>query len=109
MAKKERCIACKRPVEVGPVRWGVGPVCIPCFWAAKLKYENGVTDVKDLDPSIAFELMNHFHRANCSWPSDLIDRWQTVDFEKLAQDVRKIWWFQRNEQGFLEPVVKLPG
>lgn len=108
MAKRgEKCIACRRPVEVGERRWGTGPVCIPCYFAAKLKYENGITDIKDLDPRIANEMMNLFHKANCSWPFDLINRWETVDFEKVAKDPRKIWWFQRNEEGYLEPVNKL--
>ena len=108
MARKgERCIACRRPVEVGPHRWGSGPVCIPCYFAAKLKYENGITDVSQLDAGIASEMMALFHKAGNSWPFDLIDRWQNIDFDKVAKDPRKIWWFERSDDGYLKPVTKL--
>lgn len=107
MAKGKRCIACKRTVtELPEHRWGVGPVCIPCFFAAKLKYENGTTQVDDLPPEWTFRLMELFHKAGNSWPFDLIDRWQNVDFEKIAKDPRRVWWFERTEEG-LRPATKL--
>ena len=72
-----------------------GPACIACFLAAKMKYENGITDVSQLPPEISAMAMDLFQKGGCSWPFDLIDRWSTVDFTKVHPMSR--WWFEKKE------------
>lgn len=104
MAKEKRykCIACKRPVEVNTKMGAVasGPACIPCFFAAKLKFENGITDMKTLNEKLpaefVWQLQEFFRKVNCTWPDELMNAWE-IDFEKVVPKFQE-WWFGRSGQ-----------
>ncbi len=97
MAKKNPvCIGCKKPIE--PEKWrgpASGPACIPCFFAAKMKYENGFTSLDDVPEPIKTMLFQMCQKSGALWPDDMVAAFQ-IDFEKIP--VMQRWWSSPAEQ-----------
>ena len=93
MAKEKRrlgnCIACKRRVEWEA--WAAGPVCYPCYWGAKLVYENGIEKVEDIPAALVPPLETMFKKGGYNWPTDL--NWALINrhFDKKDTELER-WW-----------------
>jgi len=48
-----------------------------------------------LGPDFAWQLQEFFRKCNCTWPDELVNRWENVDFEKVAK-LNQEWWFERS-------------
>ncbi len=88
-----KCIACGRVVEWDAC--AAGPVCYPCYWGAKLYYENGIKRVEDILPAFAPQLEMMFIKGGYSWPSDLAIALKNRYFDKCDTELRR-WWSPRS-------------
>ena len=84
-----KCIACKRLLEWEA--WAAGPVCYPCFFGAKMLYENGIEKVEDIPPALQTQLEMIFKKNGYSWPTDLT--WALINrhFDRCDTELRR-WW-----------------
>ncbi len=91
MARKSKCLTCGRPLEpLGP-GLAAGPICYPCFWAAKLYYENGYNEFADIPKDFANGLGDLFRKVGYLWPDDLIQEFKDKHFRKFSMMLRR-WW-----------------
>ncbi|MEE9302279.1 MAG: hypothetical protein V3U84_00700 [Thiotrichaceae bacterium] len=89
--KRQVCITCKRVLEPVKTQWAAGPVCYPCFWAAKFYYENGYAEFQQIPSDFANMLGNLFIKNGYLWPDDLIEAFRTESFKKASVMLRR-WW-----------------
>ena len=89
--KRQICITCRRVLEPVKTQWAAGPVCYPCFWAAKFYYENGYAEFKDIPSDFANMLGELFRKNGYLWPDDLIEAFRTKPFKKASVMLRR-WW-----------------
>jgi len=89
--KNPKCMCCKRPLEPTPVQWASGPVCYPCYWAAKFYYESGYAEFADIPADFARELGGFFQKTGYLWPDDLIQAFKTKPFRKASTMLLR-WW-----------------
>lgn len=93
MAKEKKrlgkCLACGRLVEWEA--WAAGPVCYPCYWGARLFYENGIDNVQQIAPALRPQLEAIFLKGGYQWPTDLT--WSLINrpFDKCNTELRR-WW-----------------
>ena len=66
-------------------------MCYPCYWGAKLEYENGITDVNQIPAEMANGLGDLFTKSGYSWPFDLIEAWKQRHYDKADTELRR-WW-----------------
>jgi hypothetical protein len=93
--KIQKCIACGRMVEW--TNWAAGPVCYPCYYGAKLEYENGVTDVNQIPIELRTMLGDMFVKNGYNFPFDLIESWKQKHYMKCNTQLRR-WWSPTKEQ-----------
>lgn len=93
--KVSRCISCGLLVEW--TTWATGPVCHPCYWAAKLLYESGITDLSRLHPALREQLRSIFEKNGHVWPDSLIKAMEARSFEKTITGNMR-WWSATPEQ-----------
>jgi len=89
--KRQVCISCGRVLEPVETQWAAGPVCYPCYWAAKFYYENGYAEFKQIPSDFANRLSNLFAKNGYLWPDDLIEAFRTKPFKKASTMLRR-WW-----------------
>jgi hypothetical protein len=92
--KRQRCMACKRVLEPVKIQWAAGPVCYACYWAAKLFYENHITDLSQLPQDFLNALGEMFRKNGYLWPDDLIQAMKDRHYEKANIDLRRWWSFR---------------
>lgn len=98
------CITCRRVLEPVETQWAAGPVCYPCYWGAKLYYENGYTKLEDIPTDFAIMLGTLFTTRGYRWPDDLIEVFRTKPFKKASTILRR-WW---SPKFFTEDEVETP-
>jgi hypothetical protein len=85
-------MCCKRVLEPVKVQWAAGPVCYPCYWAAKFYYESGYNEFADIPKDFATMLGNDLFRKNgYLYPDDLIEAFKTKPFRSASVMLRR-WW-----------------
>lgn len=84
-------MTCRRLLEPVKHQWAAGPVCYPCWWAAKFYYENGYNSFADIPSEFANMLTDHFSKNGYLYPDDLIGAFQTKPFRKASTMLRR-WW-----------------
>ncbi len=73
------------------MQWAAGPVCYPCFWGAKLYYENGYAEFAQIPKDFANILGDLFRKCGYLWPDDLIEAFTTKPFHKASTMLQR-WW-----------------
>lgn len=90
-----KCICCRRPLDMeGAERRGAiasGPVCYPCYWAAKLVHESAIKTVEAIPDALKPSLAQLFRNGGYSWPTDLVRALEARHFDK-ADTVMRRWW-----------------
>jgi len=94
--KISKCLSCGRMVEWE--NWASGPVCYPCYWAAKLFHEHGIERIEDIPLASREMLSQLFKKGGYLWPDDLITAWQKKTFEKCDTNLLR-WWSPRGSLG----------
>ncbi len=89
--KRQRCMCCKRTLEPVKVQWAAGPVCYPCFWAAKFYFENGYNEYADIPQEFANMLGDLFRKNGYLYPDDLIQEFKDKHFKSASVMLRR-WW-----------------
>jgi len=90
-----KCVSCGRTVRWTP--WASGPVCYPCYWAAKLIHESGIEAVEDVPEALRPELAKLFDKGGYAWPADLQWALTMRPFDRCDVDARR-WWSPRPPQ-----------
>lgn len=85
--------------------WAAGPVCYPCYWAAKLLYEQGIEKVTDIPSALAPPLEAMFRNNGYNFPTDLT--WALINrhFDKCNTVLRR-WWSPTKEQEKNDELIK---
>ena len=94
--KRDKCIVCRRPLEPLKAGSASGPVCYPCFWGAKLLYEQGIETVDQIPPQLAPLIADMFRKCGYLWPDDLIKALEDKPFTKKDTEMER-WWSPRGE------------
>lgn len=89
--KRQVCIACRRVLEPVKIQWAAGPVCYPCYWAAKFYYENGYQEFASIPTDFAHMLGDLFTQSGYLWPDDLIQEFKDKHFKRMDVEMRR-WW-----------------
>ena len=89
--KKQSCMCCRRTLEPVKIQWAAGPVCLPCYWAAKFYFENGYEDFSQIPPEFAQMLGGLFSKQGYLYPDSLIEAFTVKAFKK-ASVMRLRWW-----------------
>ena len=84
-----KCLACGRKVEWEA--WAAGPVCYPCFWGARLFYENGINKVDLIPPELRPQLEAIFLKGGYQWPTELTWSFINRHFDKCNTELLR-WW-----------------
>ena len=92
LAKHDKCICCSRSLE--PLKPGsaAGPVCYPCYWGAKLFYENKIETIEGIPVQLIPMISGMFQRSGYTWPDDLLQSWKDKHFAKKDTEMER-WWF----------------
>ena len=89
--KRQVCMTCRRVLMPVKTQWAAGPVCYPCFWAAKFYYENGYAEFNQIPSDFTNMLGDLFTKGGYLYPDDLIEAFRTKPFKKASVMLRR-WW-----------------
>lgn len=95
--KPQKCFCCGRVLEPVETQWAAGPVCYPCYWAAKFIYESGYQEFADVPVEFANLISEFFVRGGYRWPDDLIQAFKDRPFAKANVELRR-WWSPKEER-----------
>ncbi len=93
--KIQQCIACGLKVEY--TNWAAGPVCYPCYFGAKLEYENGITNIEQIPVELRNVMKDLFEKNGYDFPFDLIESWKQKHYRKCNTMLRR-WWSPNKKQ-----------
>jgi hypothetical protein len=89
--KKHVCIGCGKALEPEKYHGAVsGPACVPCFFAAKMKFENGFNSLDDVPEPLKTMLFQLCQKSGARWPDDVVASF-LVDFERKVPVMQR-WW-----------------
>lgn len=90
-----KCLACGWKVEWE--NWASGPVCYPCYYGAKLLYENGIDKIENIPAALQPTLESIFKKNGYNWPTDLSWSFINRHFDKCDTQLLR-WWSPTKKQ-----------